>query len=567
MEILVKKLNKRLKLIIISLLLIFSFISFRLYKLQITSYSYYNNLSQRNFQRYEKINSLRANITDAFGNLLVTNKQINNVLWYGSGKKNLSESQLADIQKLTTTLELPNLSIDEIKQAERHYQNLYIAKNISFKKLSSLLEEFDQHENIKYETSYIRFYPHNNLASHILGYVNSQDEITGKMGIELICDDKLKGSAGKLRKIINSRGSFIEKEEIEKAQPGQAIQTTINLELQIILEKIFSQESGTGILFNPQTGAIEALVSRPDFNPNLFIDKLETKTWQDIQENQCFLNRALNACYPPASLFKLIIICAALEEELIKQNSRWACSGYVFYANRFIRCRKQHGNIDIKDAVAFSCNIPFYWIGKRISIDILAHYAYKLGLGQKTNIIFNEQEGLIPTRKWKRENKAEDWWQGETLSACIGQSYLLVTPIQIAHTISAICNGYFVQPRILENEPIIKRKLEINPKTRQILTESMELVTYKGTASSLNKLENFIILSKTGTAQTQMLDKEKIEKKHLPHGWFVGYFYYKNYEPKTIVFLLENSGGSYKAINMAHNFFIEYAKYIDNKEN
>lgn len=569
METFEKKLNKRLKVILIFLLFTFIFICFFLYKLQITSYRFYNDLSQKNFQRYEKITSFRGNITDTFGNLLATNKQINNVWWQGTGKKVLDEQQESQIKKLKNILNLTEKLTEEIKYAENKSIKICVAKDISLKKLSEIIEEFGQNENIKYETSLNRYYPYESLACHILGYVSMQDENSGKMGLELIYDSKLKGSAGKLIKIINSRGNLIGSEELIKSSPGQSIKTTINLDLQIILEQIFPKEdSGACILFNPQNGAIEALVSRPNFNPNIFIKKIDPDTWKNIQENKCFLNRAFNACYPPASLFKLVTISAAIEEGLINQNSRWNCLGNIFYANRFILCGKRegHGNIDIKDAVAFSCNIPFYEIGQKISIDTLADYAFKLGLGKKTNIIFNEQEGLIPTRQWKWENKADEWWQGETLSVCIGQSYLLVTPIQVAHTISGICKGYFVQPRILEECRIIKKKLKIDPKTRKILRDSMKSVTTKGTARSLNKLLNFTIFSKTGTAQTQTLCKKKFEKKHSAHAWFIGYFQYKNYEPKTIVILIENAGSTFKAINLASLFFSKYAKYIESQK-
>jgi len=207
--------------------------------------------------------------------------------------------------------------------------------------------------------------------------------------------------------------------------------------------------------------------------------------------------------------------------------------------------------------------VLFYEIGKKISIDTLAHYAYKFGLGQKTNLIFSEKEGIVPNKKWKEETKGEQWWPGETLSVAIGQSFLLTTPIQISRMIASIFTGYLVSPRILLNEPIQKKPLDLEPDTIDFLKKSMKSVVTKGTGRHISKVKDIIIYAKTSTAQISTFQKRKLSDIYLEHGWFVAHFQYKQNAPLVIVILVENAGTSQVATNIAKNFLIAYKKLID----
>lgn len=551
----------RFQYFILIILTIFFLISCYLYHLQINLKEFYAELGEKNFQRYEKIHSLRGNIVDLHGNLLATNQQIYTIWWNGTGKKKLTNKQLEAINHLKEIINLPNNINNFIEQAEKKSQKILIANNISLKKISIIEEKFSSNKNIETKKNFIRFYPYNSIASHIIGYLGLEPESSGKMGLELICNDRLKGIPGQIIKKINSRGYNIDNNEIKKAIHGNTIRITLDLQLQTIVEKIFPNNyEGACIILDPKTGAIETLISRPSFNPNMFLKSLNYKTWLDIQTKKCFLNRAFNASYPPASIFKLVTLTAALEEGLITKDTKWNCKGQITFGNRIYHCAKLtgHGIIDVNQALAYSCNIPFYDIAQKIDINTLANYAYKLGFGQKTNVIFSEYEGIIPTLSWKLQKAGERWWPGETLSACIGQSYILVTPIQVARTISAIGTGYFVKPRILIDEPIIKNQLLIKNQTLKFLKNSMKVVTSIGTAKNLSNLKNFKIYAKTGTAQIRNLNKKKFDKIHQPHAWFAAYFKYKNFEPKTIVILIEHAGTTRPVMKFAELFFKEF---------
>ena len=283
----------------------------------------------------------------------------------------------------------------------------------------------------------------------------------------------------------------------------------------------------------------------------------------ELQAGQPFLNRAYNVCYPPASIFKLVTISAALEQGIIQPNDTIMCPGFFRFRGRKHHCGKRsgHGPLNVKDAVAKSCNILFYQVATELPIDTLAYYAHQFGLGQKTQMLFPEQEGLVPNTNWKQQIKGEPWWTGETLSCSIGQSYLLVTPIQIACMISSIFKGYLVQPRILANEPVLKRSISILPSTRKFLQKSMKMAVQVGTGKVVSHIEDIKVFAKTGTAQVAKLSNNT-ERSQLAHAWFVTYFSYKDSKPLTLVILIEHAGNSKPARILAKKFLMRYRTYM-----
>ncbi|MFI5333402.1 MAG: penicillin-binding transpeptidase domain-containing protein, partial [Candidatus Babeliales bacterium] len=384
--------------------------------------------SKKNYMRIEKIASPRGNIVDRNGELLVTNRPITDLYWYGSGNKILTAEQHATLITLESIIDKQVKTdgdlIATITHAERYRKKVLLACDLSFEQLSKLEEQFPQNHNIQLVTQFKRFYPYTTFASHLLGYLGHFDmEVGGKMGLEQLMEDQLKGHHGTLLHTTNSLGQQLSSVEIQKPFAGNTIQTTLDINLQTIIETVFpEQESGTALVVDPEDGGILALVSRPNFDPGLFLDPISSEDWHALQERQPFLNRAFNTCYPPGSLFKLVSVSAALEQHVISQDTIVNCHGHVTFAGRKYHCARTtgHGELTTCEAVAHSCNILFFEIGKRLDIDLLAEYAHMFGLGEKTNILFSEKTGLIPCRAWKKQVKKERWWAGETLSAAIG---------------------------------------------------------------------------------------------------------------------------------------------------
>lgn len=564
--------NQKLKKITYCLLTMFIIIGFRLISLQMWHYKTLKNSSEKNFLRFKTIPAQRGNILDCHGIALATNQPVTELFWKGSGNPHLTDQQLDTIQKLTEILGPERLAeLYKIKRCEKFTTELKLCANISSQELFLIAEQCSDTNNILLTTKFERFYPYHKLASHILGYLGDvQFCAQGKMGLEKLFEDTLKGDPTVLLQSMNSFGSLLNTQKIKDGACGQDLQTSIDLELQQMIEKAMEDQlEGSCILMDPKTGFIRALVSKPNFEPTIFNSPINTQDWQEMQDQKIFLNRAFNASYPPASVFKLVTIAAALEEKLVSPHNHFTCHGYTTFKDRKYYCARKtgHGKINMHEVLAFSCNIPFYEMAKSLHIDTLADYAYRFGLGHKTDIAFSEQIGLVPTNEWKLKHKGERWWTGETLSASIGQSFLLVTPIQVACLIGSIFHGYLVKPRIILSDNLEKKPLNIQSSTRIFLQECMREATISGTAQRINKIGNLTIFAKTGTAQVKTRPKDQdpedeiLDRLHKPHAWFVSYFYTDTSEPLVMVMLLEYVGKSTHATKVARKFFIDYMKW------
>ncbi len=558
--------------IITTILIVACIIVLRLAYLQINLATYFHRRSQNNFTRINTVESPRGNILDRFGKPLATNRPIANLYWHGSGNKKLSEEQLAAIAKLETILDTSITQNETIflslRQAESRRKELCLASDISFEELSQIEELFPNDQNITIITHFKRHYPQGPQACHIVGYLGQHMDLenAGKMGLEKLFQDTLKGQHGSIMTTINSVGRSLGSIELQKALVGDTIQTTIDSSIQKICEEVFPDHySGAFIIMEPTQGDILGLLSRPNFDPAMFLNPISPKEWQRFQEKQPFLNRAFNANYPPGSIFKLVTACAALENNLAHEDSVWNCCGYTEFRGRKYHCNNRygHGKLSTVQAIGKSCNPFFFEIGKRIDINVLTHYAHKFGLGQKTNILFPEKTGLVPSREWKRQVKGEPWWPGETLSAAIGQSYLLATPIQIVRMMGSIFTGYLAKPRILLNEPIITEPLNMRHDTLDLIQRSMKKVVTMGTGVSVSRVKDITIYAKTSTAQNSSLELLERGKEFFPHGWFVGYFQYKDHPALAFAVLVENAGSSSVATAIAKDFLVQYKKYVD----
>ncbi|MBN1549455.1 penicillin-binding protein 2 [Candidatus Babeliales bacterium] len=561
----------KLSLLIIGCIACFAVITARLYLLQITQHHYFLTLCTKNYTRMEPILSQRGSITDINGVLLATNRPVVDLYWHGTHKRRLSDQQNLVLDSIDTILTEP-LSDDlktQIAICERFGRKLLLARDLSFEQLSQVVEQFPNHPNLDLPTQFTRLYPNGPLASHIVGFLgNIRYEDVGKMGLEKLCEQDLRGEDGLLKKKINSVGKSLEQAQIKQAASGMTLQTTLDFEMQKIAELIFPAESaGVFIIMDPKTGAIKALVSRPTFDPNIFLKTVDMQSWQELLEKKALLNRAFDACYPPASIFKLVTTSAALEQGFIEPDDIVYCKGYYEFGGYRHWCVRHtgHGSLSVQEALAESCNILFYHIGKHINIDTLADYARRFGLGKKTNVLFPEKTGLIPDRQWKQQTRHERWWQGETLSTAIGQGFLLVTPIQIIRMIASIFEGYLVKPRILESEIIEKEPLRISKKTREFLQQGMRSAVTEGTGRRLNKLKDIEVYAKTGTAQVSSLKFRTLGTNLLEHAWFVAHCRIKEEQPFVLVALLEHAGNSRPATITAKNFLLEYRKLINSR--
>lgn len=540
----------------------------RLCYLQIIEKNYFITQSEKNQLRIETVESRRGSLLDCKGRFIATNRPVFDLYWQGSGRRSLTieqENCLRLIQQICV-IENESTFLSRIIRAERYGRRTRIAHDCSFESICQISEQCASSPNIVIMNQFKRCYPCATSFCHVVGYVkrNESGHVHGAYGLEKVIDAELEGEEGYVVNVTNATGKIINQQEYKEAFEGKALTTTLDIDLQQCIERVFPKTHvGACVIIEPETGAIRALFSYPTFDPTLFIEPISQKAWKElfVQESP-FLNRAVHATYPPASLFKVVTCAAGLELGLINEHTFSLCRGYSRFCNRNYFCVKRagHGLLTCKEFIAYSCNIPCYEIAKAISIDDLAEYAYRFGLGSKTNALLNDHEGLVPTSQWKRWHKKEPWWKGETLSSSIGQSYLLATPLQMARLIASLFTGSLVKPRILEREPIIHDPLFIQESTRALLREGLYLAVQKGTGRMLRPLSSagFELYIKTGTAQTSSLERSQQDKRYLEHGWVASYFRYKNQKPLVCIVVLERTGASRPALETLRRFLEEY---------
>lgn len=560
--------NQKIIALFISIICCFLIIIGRLIHLQIINEYTMSNRAKQNFLRLQKIKSYRGEIVDCKKRLIATNKVMYHLYWHGTGQKTLHNQQIEDIKTVSSLLckeHFDEKKMHRLQRAEALQKKEIMYPNLTHKELCIIAESFPVHKNMIIQTSLERHYPYQTYASHLIGYItNNQHACVGKMGIEKLCEDNLRGTDGTYLYAINSFGKHIDQLLIQQPSVGSCIFTTLDMELQQLAESVLPPDIiGALIVMDPENGAIRALVSRPTFDPGLFLSKISHNTWNNLQENNTFVNRAFMP-FPPGSIFKLITTSAALEQGIIHENDTWHCKGYTMFGKRKYYCARKrgHGQLSLKQAVAQSCNTLFFEIGKKLDIDVLADYARRFGLGKSTGISLQEQYGLVPTREWKKTVKGQPWWPGETLSAAIGQTFLLASPLQIACLIGSIFTRKLITPRILENEPITSTVLPIKQETLNFLKKSMKSVVRRGTGKGIPTIQDLEIFAKTSTAQISSLEKTAQNKALLEHGWFAAYFTFKGKNPLVLVLLVEKAGSSRIPTTIAKQFFLKYKKIM-----
>lgn len=440
------------------------------------------------------------------------------------------------------------------------------------------------------EVEPIRNYIYGSMGAHIFGYVGeiNQEELkvlrdkgyrpgdlVGKTGLEKVLEPYLKGENGGRQVEVTATGKPIRTLGEKPAVPGATVNLTIDAKLQQVAEQALQEQliklqtdkrnplpnakRGAVVVLNVKTGEVLAMASVPSFDPNMFARGITQKEWESLANNPLkpMVNIAISEVYPPGSVFKMVTATAALEEKVTDEKEKIRDRG-VYWT---ILPKKDwkpggHGIVDMVKALAQSCNIYFYEMGRRLGIDAIEKYARMYGLGKPTGIeLPGEKSGNVASREYKEKvfQKAEDkiWYPAETLDAAIGQGYHQYTPLQIATYISAIANeGYWMKPYLVksivdakgnviyERKPEVAGKVPVSKKTFEIIKQGMRgVVLPGGTAYSVFADFPVSLGAKTGTAQWDI--------KKTPHGWFVAFAPFEDPEVAVVVFIEQaGSGGA-----------------------
>ncbi|MCL5436377.1 MAG: penicillin-binding transpeptidase domain-containing protein [Candidatus Dependentiae bacterium] len=560
-------LSRQLRLISIGIITVSGTILAVLIYFQIYEGDRFERTSQKNCLRHKSIDSLRGAILDRKGRALATNRPLTSLVWKGTGNAHFNEQQRGAIEILRMVLRDNVPDNETLASAEKRGAEFLLRADLPFEELSAIMERCMPSSNLSIRAASTRFYPYGLLGCHVIGYFRSSTANHDTSGLEHLYEEQLRGEPGECAIVVNATGQSLQSHNVREARDGQTLETTLDFDVQKIAEGLFEADQGGALVaMDPEDGSLLAVVSRPGFDPNMFVGPVSAELWQRCVETKPFINKAFSACYPPASLFKLVTTTAALEEGIATPQSCWHCNGSIMFGNYTYHCNRAqigHGPVNLEEAIAQSCNIAFYDIGKRIHIDRLAHYAQIYGLGTPTGVSLPEKPGLIPTSRWKKQHLHEAWWQGETLQVCIGQTYVTVTPLQVACMIGSIFTGSLTTPRILVQEPIGKKVLPLRAETRKFVQQAMKSAIAHGTGRILRSLKKMEIHGKTGTAQTHHRSKHKLGHEYLPHGWFACHARYRDHDPIVLVIMVEHAGSSAVPAAMAKKFFLQYCELLD----
>jgi penicillin-binding protein 2 len=433
-----------------------------------------------------------------------------------------------------------------------------------------------------------RQYPLGQTASHMIGYIGrvnkreaerleeSEDaanyrgtEYIGKEGIEKSYERELHGNTGYDEIEVSAGGRANRTLSRNAPTPGNNLILSVDIELQKIIEKAFGDRRGALVAIEPATGDVLAYVSMPTFDPNLFVEGIDSKSWEELNTSldKPLLNRPLIGSYPPGSTFKPYMALASLE--LGKRTPEMAISdpGYFWFGNNKFRDDKEggHGRVDMYKSIVQSCNTFYYVLANDLGIDAIHDFMKPFGFGQVTGIdLENERRGVLPSQDWKRKTfkrpELQKWYAGETISVGIGQGYNSFTPIQLAHAVSNLANnGVVMKPHLVKSieDPNSKaRKLTVPKESYRIplhqenvdfVKSAMVGVTKEGTSARSFANAPYISGGKTGTAQaaamskTVKYDASKIAERLRDHSLYIAFA--PADKPRiALAVIVENSG-------------------------
>jgi penicillin-binding protein 2 len=457
-----------------------------------------------------------------------------------------------------------------------------------------------------------RNYPWGELASHAIGYIGrinqpekkqiedwDEDEqanyrgteYIGKLGVEQSFEKQLHGITGVEQVETSAGGRAVRKLASTPATPGNTVKLAIDIKLQKLVEDLYGDRRGAFVAIDPKTGEVLAFVSKPTFDPNLFVDGIDQENWQLLNESidKPLLNRALRGTYPPGSTFKPFMALAALETGKRRPEQAINDPGYFWFGNHQFRDDKPggHGVIDMYRSIVLSCDTYYYMLANDMGVDLIHEKLSHYGFGEITGIdIQGESKGLLPSTEWKRKAyrrpEQQKWYAGETISLGIGQGYNNFTMLQIATAVSTLANpqGARMKPHLVREVVDVTTKeshviapqqvgqLTAKPENLAIIRRAMVGVNIEGTSAAAFKGAPYTSGGKTGTAQVLTIaqgakyNASQLDERHRDHALFEAYA--PADDPKiAIAMIVENVGfGASNAAPIARRAFDYYLSGI-----
>ena len=540
---------------------------FRLAWLQIVDYAHFSDLSEHNRIRLMELPPTRGLIYDRNGVILAENKPTFHLEIIPEQVDDMDET-LKGLGEIVTISEAEIERFKEQLRVHRSFQRISLRTRLNEEEVASLAVNRHRFPGMDINARLSRFYPQGEVAAHVVGYVGriNQRDLTvidegnyrgtthiGKTGLEKYYEAELHGQVGQQKVEVNAQGRIIR--VIDKIAPvsGNDLVLNLDIELQRIADEGLGEFAGAVIAIEPHTGAVVAFISKPEFDPNLFVHGISHKDYNALQHGvyKPLFNRALFGQYPPGSTLKPFIGLAGIEQRRFGVRETLNCKGHYLLpgdaTERKYRDWKKwgHGTVDLDKAIEQSCDVYFYELAYRMGINSMHDFLAQFGFGKKTGIdLLGERSGLLPSTDWKKRVHGKVWYPGETLIAGIGQGYMLTTPLQLAVATAALASrGEKIVPRLLKEVHISKddvvksrepSRTMINLRREEhwdVMFNAMKKVVHGkwGTARATGWGMNFKMAGKTGTAQVfgigqdEEYDEETVAKKLRDHGLFIGF--------------------------------------------
>jgi len=532
----------------------------RFFYLQVYFYEKYKQKAEVNRIRAIPLNAPRGLILDRNGEIIVDNYPTY-VLTVIPGEM-VNKSKNFQIISQCTGIDSIILESNYKKYYRGRFLPSRLAKDLTFDQLSRIEEHKSELTGINYNQFPERYYSGKINASHLLGYVKEVDQtllknldvegnylygdLIGWRGLEKKYEKHLRGEKGVLFVDVDAfgreMGHSIDYQKVIPV-PGNDLQTSLLIPLQKMLEELLEGKQGVVLVSSPKTGAMLAMVSKPDYSPDLFTGTTTIEEWQNIISNtgKPLLNRMTHGLYPPGSTLKMITAMALMEKGKINYSELINCNGVYELGNRQFRCWKEggHGSMNLEQAVAQSCNIYFYTIVQRLTLDEWAVACKTFAFGELTGIdLSSEAKGIVPNSSYMNKLYGRwGWSKGHLLNLSLGQGELVVTPLQMVQYINILAMKGKA-PRLHVVEGAITKEKSINyysQNTWNRMEKFMQnvITSVYGTGKRANpNITGLTIAGKTGTAQNPHGE---------PHAWFVGYGE-KNNELVSVIVLIENGG-------------------------
>ena len=581
----------------------------RFFYLQVVQHRHYQTLAETNRIAIVPIVPNRGVIRDRNGLVLAQSYSAYTLEIQPARVKDLEQT----IDALAEVIEIQprdRKRFRKLLDESKNFESLPLRTRLSDNEVARFAVNRYRFPGVEIKARLFRQYPYGELASHVVGYIgriNDRDlvridewgdsanykgsDYIGKVGIELSYERELHGTTGVEEVEVDAGGRAVRTLSRVAPASGNDLTLSLDIKLQEVAEAAFGSRRGALVALDPATGDVLAMVSKPGFDPNLFVDGIDAANWELLNESpdKPLLNRPLRGAYPPGSTIKPFLALSALSSGRRTPTQTIFDPGYFQLPGAAHRFRDDkaggHGTVDMYKSIVASCDTYYYILASETDIDDTYRFMSQLGFGRKTGIdIEGELPGVLPSREWKRQRfsgkeyreEHRKWYLGDSISAGIGQGYNAFTPVQLAHAIATIANdGVAYQPRLVRSiRDVGARELRavdaqpthtvpLQAEHLAVIKNALAGVSREGTSAAAFIKTAYVSAGKTGTAQLYSLKGDKyvagrVDERLRDHAWYIAYAPIEN--PRiALAVLVENGGfGAQAAAPIARQVFDYY---------